>query len=266
MSRPLRSAPIAGVSALIPVGTALAGGPPDRSRRAELPHRAPAFGPGGEAHAGVGMHDAGRGQPLLLDPAIALPGHAVTLAPAPERLYPVPPDLVAEGRDQIDVAGHGVVVEVSPQHTRQPSPLLGDGPVTAPPKLGSHLLQLRPQPLFDGDAPEPETPVPRLPAHMGEAQEIERLRFRKTASPPVLRRKAAELHKTGLVRMQFQAELRKPLPKIAEEPPCITEVLEPGHEVVREPHDDHVTAGVLLPPPICPQVEDVMKVHVREQP
>ncbi len=48
-------------SPAIPVGTALAGGPPDRSRRAELAHRAPALGPGGEAHAGVGMHDAGRG-------------------------------------------------------------------------------------------------------------------------------------------------------------------------------------------------------------
>jgi hypothetical protein len=44
---------------------------------------------------------------------------------------------------------------------------------------------------------------------------------------PVLRRKAAELDKAGLVRMQLQAELRKPLPKIIEEPSCITEVLEP---------------------------------------
>src|SRR6266700_239245 len=252
-------------SSLIPVGTALAGGPPDRSRRAELAHRAPALGPGGEAHAGMGTHDAGRGQPLLLDPAIALPGHAVALAPAPERLDPVPPDLVAEGRDQIDVAGHGVVVEVSPQHARQPAPLLGDGPVTAPPKLGFHLLKLRPHPLFDGDAPEPEAPVPRLPANMGEAQEIERLRFREPASSPVLRRKAAELDKAGLVRMQLQAELRKPLSKITEEPFCITEVLEPDHEVVREPHDDHVTMRVAASPPIGPQVEDVVKVHVREQ-
>jgi hypothetical protein len=43
----------------IPVGTALAGGPPDRSQRAELLHWAPALGRGGEAHVGVGMHDAG---------------------------------------------------------------------------------------------------------------------------------------------------------------------------------------------------------------
>jgi len=49
---------------------------------------------------------------------------------------------------------------------------------------------------------------------VGEAQEVERLRFRETAFLPVLRRKAAELDKTGLVRLQLQAELRKPLPKI----------------------------------------------------
>src|SRR4249919_3879132 len=147
----------------------------------------------------------------------------VALASAPERLDPMPPDLVAEGRDQIDVAGHGVVVEVSPQHARQPAPLLGDGPVTAPPKLGFHLLQLRPQPLLDGDAPEPEAPVPGLPANVGEAQEVERLRLPKAALSPVRSRKAAELDEAGLVRMQPQAELRKPLSKIVEEPLCITE-------------------------------------------
>jgi hypothetical protein len=43
----------------IPVGTALAGGPPDRSQRAELLHWAPALGRGDETHVGVGMHDAG---------------------------------------------------------------------------------------------------------------------------------------------------------------------------------------------------------------
>ena len=87
-ARPLGSGPITGPSPLIPVGTALAGGPPDRSRRAELAHRAPALGPGGEAHAGVGMHDAGRGQPPVIDPAVTRPGHAMALASTPQRLPP----------------------------------------------------------------------------------------------------------------------------------------------------------------------------------
>jgi hypothetical protein len=44
---------------VVAVGTALAGGPPHRSRRAELPHRAPASGSGGEAHLRVGMPHTG---------------------------------------------------------------------------------------------------------------------------------------------------------------------------------------------------------------
>jgi hypothetical protein len=37
---------------------------------------------------------------------------------------------------------------------------------------------------------------------VGEAEEVERLRLAKTASPPVRRREAAELDETRLVRMQ----------------------------------------------------------------
>jgi len=39
----------------VPVGTALAGRPPDRTRRAGLPHRAPTSGLGVEALGGVRM-------------------------------------------------------------------------------------------------------------------------------------------------------------------------------------------------------------------
>ncbi len=43
----------------VAVGTALPGGPPHRSQRAELPHWAPALGSGVEAHVGEWMLDAG---------------------------------------------------------------------------------------------------------------------------------------------------------------------------------------------------------------
>ncbi|HWR47852.1 MAG TPA: hypothetical protein VN327_09630 [Pseudonocardiaceae bacterium] len=43
----------------IAVGTALAGGPPRRSQRAELPHWAPASGTGVKARFGEGVHHAG---------------------------------------------------------------------------------------------------------------------------------------------------------------------------------------------------------------
>src|SRR6266511_6268003 len=249
----------------IPVGTALAGGPPDRSQRAELPHWAPALGPGGEAHAGIGVHDAGRGQQPIGDPAKPLPGEPAALASAPKRFPPGPPHLVTKGRHRVDVAWHSVVGEMSSHHARQPAPLVGDGEVPASPKLGFHLLQLRPQPLFDGDAPEPEAPVPGLPTDVGEAQEVERLRLGKAPLLPVRRREAAELDKPGLIRVQLQVELREPLAKVSQEPLRITEVLEPDHEVIGEHGDDHVAPGVPQPPLPGPAVKDVVKVHVGEQ-
>ena len=48
---------VAGAS--VAVGTALTGGPPHRSQRAELPHWAPASGSGSEAHFREGMLHAG---------------------------------------------------------------------------------------------------------------------------------------------------------------------------------------------------------------
>ena len=44
---------------MVAVGTALTGGPPHRSQRAELPHWAPASGSGSEAHFREGMLHAG---------------------------------------------------------------------------------------------------------------------------------------------------------------------------------------------------------------
>src|SRR6478752_10546016 len=140
--------PCSSASQVIAVGTALAGGPPHRSQRAGLPHWAPASGSGGERGARVGAHDAGRRQPCRSDPVVPVPSHALTLAATTKRLEPVPPDLVTEGRGRVDVAWHGVVVQVSPHYTRQPAALLGNGPVSAPPKLNLQLLQLCRHPLL----------------------------------------------------------------------------------------------------------------------
>src|SRR5664279_5390002 len=253
------------IPALIAVGTALAGGPPHRSQRAELPHWAPASGSGGEGDTRVGAHDAGRRQPCRSDPVVPGPSHSVTLAATPKRLKPVPPDLVTEGRGRVDVAWHGVVVQVTPQYPRQPASLLGNGPVSAPPKLNLQLLQLCSHPLLDGDAPEPETSVSGLPTQVGKAQKVERLRFPEPALSTVLRRETAELDQSGLVRMQLQIELREPFTKFAQELSRIIEVLKPDHEIIGEPHDDHVAPGVPIPPMPDPQVENVVKVNVSEQ-
>src|SRR5664279_2700062 len=52
-----------------PVGTALAGGPPDRSQRALLVHWAPTLGAGVESDVRPGMRDAGGREPPRFEPA-----------------------------------------------------------------------------------------------------------------------------------------------------------------------------------------------------
>jgi hypothetical protein len=53
--------------------------------------------------------------------------------------------------------------------------------------------------------------------------------------------------------------------KIDKEPLRIRPVLEAADEVVGEPHDDHLTARVMPPPPVHPQIQNVVQVHVSHQ-
>src|ERR1035437_3321124 len=254
----LQKAPVA-------VGTACAGGPPHRSQRAGLPHWAPASGASVEARFRVGVQDLGRWEPSSSEAVHPLPVQAMTLAAAPERLEPATGHLIPEGLDRPAVAWHGVVGEVSSQHACQPSALLGDGQMPAAPELVIDLLELGPHPFSDRDAPEPELPAPALPADVREAQEIERLRLPQTACRPGAGGVPPELDEARLAGMQLQGELREPFAKIGEELPGVTMMLEPDNEVIRETHDDHVTKRIALPPPLGPQVQDIVQVHVGEQ-
>ena len=165
----------------------------------------------------------GLGEPSGSEAVHPLPVHTAALAAAPECSMPMPCDLVAEGRHRFDVAGHGVVGEMSSHHACQPAPLLGDGLMPAPPQLVLDLLELRPHPFCDRDAPQPEPPVPGLPADMREAQEIERLRL---PDRPAAERRWAANRPNSISRvlsgMQLQPELREPLAQIVQEPLGVT--------------------------------------------
>ena len=69
--------------------------------------------------------------------------------------------------------------------------------MSASSKLDLYLLQLRSHPLCDGDAPEPETPVPGLSTDVGKAQEVKGLWLFEAPLLAVLSRKAAELDEAG---------------------------------------------------------------------
>src|SRR5512147_2462891 len=72
----------------VAVGTVIARRPPHRSRRAELPHRAPTSGHDAEPHVGKGMPEACRWQPKVGQSFHALPCQPADLAPPPD-LYSV---------------------------------------------------------------------------------------------------------------------------------------------------------------------------------
>src|SRR5512135_739846 len=252
------------ISVAVGTGLRFAGSarPPHRSQRAGLPHWAPGLDTNVKSRIRPRMHDLGRREPSVRKAGHAFPIQAGALAAAPKRLMPVPGRLEPESVDRLNVAGHGVVAEVSPDHRAEPPALLGDGQMHAPPALGLDLVQLCPQPLRVGDALELKAPVPGLPANVREAKELERLRLSKAAglSPPG--GEPAELDQPRLLRRQLQAEPRKPAAKISQEPLSVTAMLEAHHVVVGEAHDDHVTMRVPPPPLVGPQVEHVMEVNV----
>src|SRR5215472_12247416 len=68
---------------------------------------------------GVGMLDAGLGQPSFGEAPHPLPVRWPVLAPTPERPQPVAFDLLAEFGDRVGVARHGVVGEVPSHHAPQ---------------------------------------------------------------------------------------------------------------------------------------------------
>ena len=59
---------------------------------------------------------------------------------------------------------------MSPHHAFEPPPLFRDGQMPTAPELILDLLQLRPQPLRDGDTSQPETSLLPLRADVREAE------------------------------------------------------------------------------------------------
>jgi len=131
------------------------------------------------------------------------------------------------------VAGHGVVRLVSPDDTRQPFPLRGDGQMTFPHQLGFHRLQLGRHLLLVRDPLDPEPPLPGRPGDVPESQERERLRLPLAPRLPHPGRVRPEPPQPGLAGVQFQGELREPAAQLPQELLSVVLVLEPDDEVVR---------------------------------
>ena len=65
--------------------------------------------------------------------------------------------------------------------------------------------------------------------------------------------------------MQRQPKLTKAILQCADKCARFTFPLEPNNAVVRIAYNDDITGGVLLPPAMCPQIEDVVQINVGQQ-
>ena len=99
---------------------------------------------------------------------------------------------------------------------------------------------------------------------MLEAQKGERLRFPFSTFVPVLPGETPEPDQPGLVFVQFQPILAQLFPQLLEELLRFVLVLEPNDGIIRVTDDDDVLARN-LPPLVCPQIEYVVQVDVREK-
>ena len=100
---------------------------------------------------------------------------------------------------------------------------------------------------------------------MREAEKPESLRLAESSRLAIPSGEPPELDKPRLLGVQLQVELREPAAKIRPEPLSVIPILETHHGVVGETHDNHVAARVPLSPLVNPQVEDVVRVDVREE-
>src|SRR6266478_2974308 len=236
------------------------------SGQAGLPH--PALTSGDNAHApqGIRMTSTGGRQPAVDQAPHPVPKHAGFLAAPQERAMPEPTYLEPKRVQRRTVGRHSVITNVSTYDRPQPLTHFRDGVMHAAFEFGLHLAQFRLQPFANRLPQDRKASVPPLlPTDVGEAEEVERLRFPFSALLPVFGCERSELQQPRFLGMQFQAELSHSLDQFRPEPYGIRFRLEAHHDIVSKPHDDHVTAGLFLTPCLGPQVEHIMEIDVSQQ-
>src|ERR1044071_1457937 len=158
-----------------------------------------------------------------------------------------------------------MIGEVAINDAPEPFPLVGDRLVHAPLQLLLDLLELRPHAVCPALPLNLEFAGLCFAADEGEAQEAEGLRLAEPTPFAALGRKATELDKPGLLRVQRERELPQPLAHRVEEAPGVALVLRAHNEVVGIAHDDHVARGLPPSPALGPEVEGIVQVDVGEE-
>src|SRR6266704_7015552 len=134
-------------------------------------------------------------------------------------------DVIAECADRRAVGRYGMIREESGDDLRQPFPCSGDWLVHSLSQFLLDGLESCPHAVPSRFPLDEETASPRFSADEHETQELEGFRLAKVAPLAVLRRMAAELDETGLVRMKRQRELPQPVAHRIPETPIVALML-----------------------------------------
>ena len=139
-------------------------------------------------------------------------GRRALAAPREQRRHQTGRRPARKAYERRSVQRHAVVLDV-PAHDRpQIGAQLRDGAVHALPQLRLHGPAAWPAAAVASSAARTvNCPLPRLPADVREAEEVEGLRLPLAARLPVSARKAAELDQARLLGVQLQAEPREAL-------------------------------------------------------
>src|SRR5271166_1168235 len=126
----------------------------------------------------------------------------------------------------------------------------------APPHLLFDRSQLRPHAIAPGLPFELEDTLAGFATDEGEAQEAKALRFAKPTPSASVRRIAAELDQSGLVRMERQRKLPQPPAHRIQEAPGVSLVFEAHDDIIGIAHNDYVARGLMPSPALGPQVDE----------
>ena len=148
------------------------------------------------------MQNAGWWYPPVEDWSKLLPLLPRALTATNQYVVPQSIDAISEEAQLIDVAGHSMVLVVAGDHTPKPYTDLTGAIMLTALKLNLDGFELRNHTLLRCDPPDGEgLGLVALPTEVGEAQEVERLRFPFPTPLPLTGRVAPELDQPCLIRV-----------------------------------------------------------------
>ncbi len=213
------------------------------------------------------MGDAGTRQMQTDEPlhSVPCPLAATTLTPTTDHRQPEPSDLVNETTQAATVARDGVIVQPALHNTPQPASRFADRTMHTFPQLLLDLLKGRTHTCGYRVTMDREPAVLlRLSTLVSKTQKVESLGPALAMPLSAFDGVLPKLDQASLVLVQLQAKLGKPCVECFQTRGRLAVVFEANHKVVCVTHY-HDIAATALAPPLNPQVEDVMQVHVRKQ-